>query len=158
MGKREVRLIVVPKWVTIVLLIVVSAAMAALILYLSGKAYTNGREPLRDVLLRLMQRGEDIPRSAILASVMPSIANMLFFLPWGFLMFLAVDSPSRSRGKSYLVTIVSGALFAIAMEVWQGFLPTRVIGLPDTVANAFGALAGAMAGHLRKRVRAQFDY
>ena len=158
MGKREVRMIVVPKWVTFILLIVVSAAMTALILYLSGKAYTNGREPLRDVLLRLMQRGGEVPRNAILASVMPSIANTLFFLPWGFLMFLAIDTPSRSRGKSYLITVIIGALFAIAMEVWQSFLPTRVIGLPDTVANAFGALAGAMAGHLRKRVRVQFDY
>src|SRR5450755_3346943 len=102
MGKREVRLIVVPKWVTVILLIVVSAAMTALILYLSGKAYENGREPMRDLLLRLMQRGADVPRSAILASVMPSIANMLFFVPWGFLMFLAIDSPSRGRAKSYL--------------------------------------------------------
>lgn len=158
MGKAEVRTIVVPKWVTVILLVAVSAAMAALIVYLSGKAFTNGREPLRDLLLRLMQRGGEIPRSAIMASIMPSIANILFFLPWGFLMFLAVDAPSRSRGKSYLITVIAGALFAVAIEVWQGFLPTRVIGLPDTIANAVGALAGAMAGHLRKRVRVQFDY
>ncbi len=158
MGKREVRVIVVPKWATIALLVVVSAAMTTFILYLSGKAYTNGREPLRDLLLRLMQRGGAIPRHAIVASIMPSIANILFFLPWGFLMFLAVDTPSRSRGKSYLITVIIGALFAIALEVWQSFLPTRVIGLPDTIANAFGALTGAMAGHLRKRVRVQFDY
>src|SRR6266516_6637879 len=106
MGKREVRMIVVPKWATAVLLIFVSAAMIALILYLSGKAYTNGREPLRDLLLRLMQRGGEISRNAVLASVMPSIANMLFFVPWGFLMFLAVDMPSRGRGKSYLITVI----------------------------------------------------
>lgn len=158
MGKAEVRTIVVPKWVTIILLIAVSATMAGLIVYLSGKAFTNGREPLRDLLLRLMQRGGEIPRSAIMASIMPSIANILFFVPWGFLMFLAVDTPSRSRGKSYLITVIAGALFAVAIDVWQDFLPTRVIGLPDTVANAVGALAGAMAGHLRKRVRVQFDY
>ena len=158
MAKGEVRTIVVPKWVTIILLVVVSAAMAALIVYLSGKAYTNGREPLRDVLLRLMQRRGEIPRDAIVASIMPSIANALFFVPWGFLMFLAVDTPSRSRAKSYLITVIAGALFAVAIDVWQSFLPTRVIGLPDTIANAVGALIGAMAGHLRKRVRVQFDY
>jgi len=158
MAKGEVRTIVVPKWVTIILLIAVSAMMAALVVYLSGKAYTNGREPLRDLLLRLMQRSGEIPRSTILASIMPSIANMLFFLPWGFLMFLAVDAPSRSRTRSYLITVIVGALFAVGIEVWQSFLPTRVIGLPDTVANAFGALAGAMAGHVRKVVRVQFDY
>ena len=158
MAKGEVRTIVVPKWVTIILLVAVSAAMATLIVYLSGKAYTNGREPLRDLLLRLMQRRGEIPRSTILASIMPSIANILFFLPWGFLMFLAVDTPSRSRGRSYLITVIAGTLFAVAIEVWQSFLPTRVIDLPDTIANAVGALAGAIAGHLRKRVRVQFDY
>jgi len=158
MGKREVRVIVVPKWATVALLVVVSAAMTTLILYLSGKAYTNGREPLRDLLLRLMQRGGEIPRHAILASIMPSIADMLFFLPWGFLMFLAVDMPSLGRGRSYVITVIIGALFAIALEVSQNFLPTRVIGLPDTIANSFGALGGAVAGHLRKRVRMQFDY
>ena len=158
MAKGEVRTIVVPKWVTIILLIAVSATMAALIVYLSGKAYTNGREPLRDLLLRLMQRGGEIPRSAIVAGIMPSIANALFFVPWGFLMFLAVDTPSRSRMMSYVITVIAGALFAVALDVWQSFLPTRVIGLPDTIANAVGALAGAVAGHLRKRVRVQFDY
>jgi len=158
MGKREVRVVVVPKWATVVLLVVVSGAMTTLILYLSGKAYTNGREPLRDLLLRLMQRGGEIPRHAILASVMPSIADMLFFLPWGFLMFLAVDMPSHGRGKSYLITVIIGVLFAIALEASQSLLPTRVIGLPDTIASSFGALAGAIAGHLRKRVRMQFDY
>ena len=158
MGKGEVRTIVVPKWVTIILLVAVSAAMAALIVYLSGKAYTNGREPLRDLLLRLMQRRGEIKPDAIVASIMPSIANALFFVPWGFLMFLAVDTPSRSRAQSYLITVIAGALFAVAIDVWQSFLPTRVIGLPDTIANAVGALAGAIAGHLRKRVRVQFDY
>ena len=158
MAKGEVRTIVVPKWVTIILLIAVSAMMAAFVVYLSGKAYTNGREPLRDLLLRLMQRSGEIQRSAILASIMPSIANILFFMPWGFLMFLAVDTPSRSRGKTYLTTVIAGALFAVAIDVWQNFLPTRVIGLPDTIANGVGALAGAVAGHLRKRVRVWFDY
>ena len=158
MAKGEVRTIVVPKWVTIILLVVVSAAMAALIVYLSGKAYTNGREPLRDLLLRLMQRRGEIRPDAIVASVMPSIANALFFVPWGFLMFLVLDTPARSRAKSYLVTVIVGALFAVALDVWQGFLPTRVIGLPDTIANTVGALAGSIAGHLRKRVRVQFDY
>ena len=158
MGKRELRMVLVPKWATVILLVIVSAAMVALILYLSGKAYTNGREPLRDVLLRLMQRDRPVSRHAIVASIMPSIANILFFLPWGFLMFLAVDSPSRSRSKSYLITVIAGALFAIAMELWQNVLPTRVIGFPDTIANVVGAFAGAIAGHLRKRVRVQFDY
>lgn len=157
MGKAELRIIRVPKWVTAVLLVLVSAAMLAMLFYLSGKAYANGHEPLRDLILRVMQRGP-VSRNAVLASIMPAIANVLFFLPWGFLLFLAIDTPSRSRGRTYLVTVVAGALFAIAMQVWQTFLPTRVLAAPDAVADSFGALAGAIAGHLRKRMRVQFDY
>ena len=75
-----------------------------------------------------------------------------------FLMFLAIDSPSRSRGRTYLITVIAGAIFAVAMTTWQNFLPTRVTGLPDTLAHALGAMTGAVAGHLRKRVHVQFDY
>lgn len=157
MGKREVRTVVVPKWVTIALLLLVSAAMVVMLDYLSGKTYANGREPLRDLLLRVMQRGP-ITGNAILASIMPAIANILFFVPWGFLMFLALDSPERDRGRTYLIAVTVGTLFAVALEVWQTFLPTRVLTLPDTMADACGVFAGAVAGHLRKRVRIQFDY
>src|SRR6185436_847043 len=124
MGKREVNVIRVPKWATCILLVLVSAGMVAMLAYLSGRAYTSGREPLRDLLLHVMQRGADVTRNAILAGVMPSIANMLFFMPWGFLMFLALDTPSRARSRTYLITILIGALFAAAMQVTQSFLPT----------------------------------
>ncbi len=157
MGKREVHIVAVPKWVTIGLLVLVSAAMVSLLFYLSGKTYADGREPLRDLLLRAMQRGPISP-NAVLASVMPAIANVLFFVPWGFVMFLVLDKPERSRGRTYLVTLVIGALFAAALEVWQTFLPTRVLAAPDAIADACGVLAGAVAGHLRKRIRIQFDY
>lgn len=157
MGKREVRVIVVRKWATVVLLVIVSGAMLATLYYLSGKAYSNGREPLRDLLLRMVQR-DRVSSNAVLASIMPAIANILFFLPWGFLMFLALDVPSRNRARTYCITVVAGALFAVAMEVWQTFLPTPVLALPDTIAHSAGALTGAMVAHVRKRVRLQFDY
>jgi VanZ family protein len=157
MSKREVRVIVVRKGTTIALLILVSAAMAALLYYLSGKAYTSESEPLRDLLLRTLQRHHPLTRGAVLAGSMAAIANILFFMPWGFLMFLFLDAPSRSRGRTYVFTVLAGAIFALAMVLCQNFLPTRVTGLPDALANAFGALAGAMAGHVRKRVHVQFD-
>ncbi|MGZ8829779.1 MAG: VanZ family protein [Thermoanaerobaculia bacterium] len=157
MGKREVRVIVVRKGTTIALLILVSVAMAALLYSLSGKAYTSESEPLRDLLLRTLQPRHPVTRDAVLAGSMAAIANILFFMPWGFLMFLFLDAPTRSRGRTYLVTVLAGAIFALAMVLWQNFLPTRVTGLPDALANAFGALAGAMAGHVRKRVHVQFN-
>lgn len=158
MGKREVRVIVIRKRTTVVLLVIVSAAMAAFLFYLSGKAYASGSEPLREMLLRTLQRRGPVTRDAVLAGLMPVIANALFFMPWGFLMFLALDSPARRRFRTYLITLVAGVLFALSMAIWQSFLPTRVTGILDTLANGAGALMGAIAGHLRKRVHLQFDY
>ena len=157
MGKRAVRVVLVPKWVTLILLLLVSCGMAALLFYLSGKAYASGAEPLRELMIATMQRRAPVSRNALLASLMPVIADILLFLPWGFLMFVLVDTASRPRARTYLITIGAGALFAAGLQVWQSALPTRVVGIPDAVANAFGALAGAMAGHLRKRIRVQFD-
>jgi VanZ family protein len=157
MGKREVRVIVVRKGTTIALLILVSAAMAALLYYLSGKAYTSPSEPVRDLLLLTLQPSHPVTRGAVLAGSMSAIANMLLFVPWGFLMFLVLDTPSRSRGRTYAFTVLAGAIFALAMVLWQNFLPTRVTGVPDALANALGVLTGAMAGHVRKRVHVQFN-
>lgn len=158
MGKREVHVIVIRKRTTVALLVVVSAAMAALLFYLSGKAYASGSEPLREMLLSALQTRRPVTRDAVLAGLMPVIANALFFVPWGFLMFLALDSPARKRFRTYVVTIVAGVIFALSMVVWQRFLPTRVTGILDALANGAGALMGAVAGHLRKRVHLQFDY
>jgi len=36
-------------------------------------------------------------------------------------------------------------------------LPTRVTTISDSIANAAGAFAGAVAAHLRKRVRVRFE-
>ena len=158
MGKRDVRVIVIRKWVTAVLLVLTSAAMIALVYYLSGKAYSNGSHPIRDLLASLLRRSQTPSRDAILAGLMPVIANALLFVPWGFLLFLTIDSPTRRRGVTYVMTFLCGVLFATAVIVWQEYLPTRVTSYTDVAANAFGALAGAIGGHLRKNVYVQFDF
>ena len=159
MGKRQVRVIVVRKPVTVALLVIVSAAMAALIYGLSGRAYTNDLHPVREIASRLLGASrEPVSRGAMLAFLMPLIAKILLFVPWGFLMFLALDSPERPRRTSYLVTIVTAILFAAAVYLWQHFLPTRVTSLPDSLANAAGAFAGAALAHGRKSVRVRFDF
>ena len=89
---------------------------------------------------------------------MPVIANILLFVPWGFLAFVALDSPQRPRRTTYLLTIIGALVVAVALSVWQEFLPTRVTSLPDALANAAGALAGAALGHARKGVRVRFDF
>ena len=156
MGKREVRVVVVPRGVTIALLVLVCAAMVALLYFLSGKAYVRDSHPATEMVMRLLRR-DDPPRDALLAALMPVIANVLFFLPFGFLMFLAADSPRRRRFRTYVITFIAAAVFATAMEVWQAFLPTRVTSPADAVANVVGALVGALGGHLRKNVHIRFE-
>lgn len=157
MGKREVHVIHVSKRVTIVLLVLVSAAMVALLYFLSGRAYARESHAATELVLRLLRR-DDPPRTAVLAALMPVIANALLFAPWGFLAFIALDSPRRRRFHTYLLTFLAAAVFATAMELWQIFLPTRVTSPVDAIANALGALAGAVLGHLRKEVRIRFEH
>ena len=157
MGKREVRIVVIRKPVTIALLVLVSAAMVALVWFLSGKTYARDTSAATDILLRLLRR-DDPPRDALLAALMPVIANALLFMPWGFLAFIAIDKPARPRRSTYALTIATGVLFAAVIQVWQTFLPTRVSSPVDVVANAMGAFLGAMGGHLRKRVYVRFEH
>ncbi|HYI08919.1 MAG TPA: VanZ family protein [Thermoanaerobaculia bacterium] len=158
MGKRHVRVIVVRKPVTVALLVLTMVAMAALLYLLSGKAYAADTHPIREILARLLGSGRGpISRDAVLAFLMPVIANILLFVPWGFLTFLALDTPSRPRKATYAITLVAAVVFAAAMYLWQLYLPTRVTALPDTVANGAGALAGAALGHARKSMRIRFD-
>lgn len=158
MGKRQVHVVVVRKWVTFALLVLTMAAMVGLLYLLSGKAYAADTHPIREIVSRSIGSSRDpVPRSAVLAFLMPVIANILLFVPWGFLAFVGLDSPSRSRMFTYAITVVAAVVFAVAMYAWQLSLPTRVTSLPDTAANGVGALAGAALGHARKGVRVRFD-
>lgn len=133
MAKGEIRTIHVPRWVTVALWILLSAAMARLIYALSGHAYAQER-----------------------ASITAMIADMLFFLPWGAVAFLALDRAGSSRGRTYLLTMLVGVAFALALTAWQQTLPTQVTGWIDVVWDSAGCFAGAIAGHARKRMRIRF--
>lgn len=158
MGKRQVHVIMVRKPVTFVLLVLTTAAMATLLYFLSGKAYAADTHPMRELLSRLLgsSRGP-VSRDALLAFLMPVIANVLLFVPWGFLAFVGLDSPSRGRTVTYAMTLVAAVVLAAAMYLWQQLLPTRVTSLLDAVANGAGALCGAALGHARKGVHVRFE-
>ena len=156
MGKRQVHIVPVRKPVTIVLLLLTTAAMALLVWLLSGKAYAADAHPFRELLARLLSSERPLSRHAALAFLMPVIANVLLFVPWGFFAFLALDAPSRSRKWTYAITFFAALLFAAMIYLWQQSLPTRVTSLNDTLSNAFGALAGAALGHARKGVKVRF--
>lgn len=159
MGKRHVHVIAVRKPATFALLAIVTAAMAALLFVLSGRAYAADRSPLLELTARFLGGGDAaVSPDTLLAFLMPVIANVLLFVPWGFLAFVGLDSPRRRRRTTYLMTIVGALVLAGGMSVWQEFLPTRVTSMPDALANAAGALAGAALGHARKGVHVRFDF
>lgn len=159
MGKRHVRVIPVRKPATFALLAVVTAAMALLLFVLSGRAYAADRNPLLELTARFLGGGgASVSRDTVLAFLMPVSANILLFVPWGFLAFVGLDTPARPRRTTYLLTIIGALAVAVALAFWQRWLPTRVTAPTDALANAAGALAGAALGHARKSVRVRFDF
>jgi VanZ family protein len=133
--------------------------MATLIYALSGRAYANEAHPMRNLLVRVLHADyRSLSRGTLLAVLMPVIANVLLFIPWGFLVFVALDSPARPRRLTYALTVLGGVIFAAMIDLWQFALPTRVTTAADSIANGCGAFTGAILGHLRKQVRVRFHY
>jgi glycopeptide antibiotics resistance protein len=157
MGKREVRVIVIRKRVTAALLILVSVAMLSLIGFLSGKAYSSEtRGPAEEVVALIQFRSA--PDGRIIAALMPLLADVIAFLPWGFLAFMVLDAKERPRFRTYLLTCAAAVAFALGLVLWQyALLETRVTTFGDTIFNLGGALIGASLGHLRRTVHIRFD-
>lgn len=154
MGKASTRVVLVPRWATVSLLLLVSAAMALLILDLSGRAYLHERTSAVEVL-SLFRRYDLITPTAFIAAIAPVVANILFFIPWGTLAFLAFDRPRRAA--TYALTLAVGVAFACLLVAWQSALPTRITGWNDAAWNTVGCAVGAMAAHLRKQLRIRFE-
>lgn len=159
MGKATVRTVLVSKRLTVLLLLLATVAIALLTVYASGKAYTKvDAEPFRDVRVLAERLAEGpVPMRTVVALTMPTILNILIFMPWGFLMFIALDKPERPTNQSYLLTFLFAIGFSATIEAWQYFLPTRVTDINDVIANGIGSVVGAFLGHLRKRVRVTFE-
>jgi glycopeptide antibiotics resistance protein len=157
-GNPTIRTILVPRWVTIALLVLLSIGMTVLIAMLSGRAYVRPRLTIPE-LVSLIHRYDQgaLSNDALLATAAPGIADILFFIPWGTLAFLAFDGGEQHRLRTYLLTLAVGAAFALGLVAWQSALPTRVTGWEDAGWNTLGCLAGAVGGHLRKRLRIRFD-
>ena len=147
-----------PRWAGAALLVILSSAMAALIALLSGRAYLGQQLTIPEIvsLVHRYDRGT-LSNDAILATAAPAIADILFFIPWGALAFLAFDGGEGRRRRSYLLTLAVGVTFALGLVAWQRILPTQVTGWEDAGWNMLGCLAGAVCGHLRKGVRIRFD-
>ena len=155
------KLIVIRRPVTVALLLLVTAAILLTTLWISGKSYSKvDPKPFED-LRHLAKRLESPPRRhvsmhLIAVIIVPIVANFLLFVPWGFLLFIALYTIERPTMQTYVLTVLLGFTFTCIIEAWQYFLPSRVADVNDIIWNTLGTFGGAILGHLRERVRFEF--
>lgn len=153
------REIVVRKPLTLLLLVAVTMVIGVITIWTAGKSYANF-DPIPFGEIRfLAERFAERPMSThILALiVVPIIANVLLFVPWGFLTFIAFYDVDRPTLQTYILTVLLGFGLSLAIEAWQYFLPSRVADIDDVIWNTSGTVIGAVVGHLRLRVRFEFE-
>jgi len=150
--------VVVPKPVTLLLLLAATLAIITVTVWMSGKSYGNLDPIPFDDIRYLARRLGDRPISTHILAVivMPMIANVLLFVPWGFLLFITLYNLERPTLQTYVLTILLGLSFSLGIEGWQYFLPSRVADINDVIWNTSGTFLGALLGHARLRVR--FDF
>jgi glycopeptide antibiotics resistance protein len=152
-------LVTVRRSITILLLLLVTAAIVVATVYTAGKSYSKidpvPFEDIKHLSHRLAHR--PVPTQILALMVMPIIANVMLFIPWGFLTFISLYTLERPTMQTYVLTVLCGLSFSLAIEAWQYFLPTRVADVNDVIWNTTGAMLGAILGHLRQRVRFEFE-
>ena len=153
------REVVVKKPVTVLLLAVTTLAIVSITVWMAGKSYENFDPIPFDDLRYLAKRLNERPISTHILAVIvvPMIANVLLFVPWGFLAFITFYTLDRPTLQTYVLTILLGFSFTLGIEAWQYFLPSRVADINDVIWNTTGAVVGAVLGHLRLRVRFEFQ-
>ncbi len=151
--------ITIRKPLTVVMLVLVTGAIVAITVWMSGKSYSNldpiPFDDIRYLIRRLAARPISTHILAVL--VVPMIANVLLFVPWGFLTFIALYTIDRPTLQTYVLTVLLGLSFTLGVEGWQYFLPSRVADINDVIWNTTGVVLGALLGHARLRVRFEFD-
>ena len=151
--------IVIRRPITVILLLFVTSCILAVTLWMSGKTYSSlDPIPFEDVR-HLARRIEHHPVSMRVISliIVPIVMNFLLFVPFGFLLFIALYTLERPTIQTYVLTVFLGVTFSCFIEAWQYFLPDRVADVNDIIWNSIGTLAGAILAHLRMRLRVEFD-
>ena len=154
-----IREVTVPRAATALALLAVTVAIIALTLWMSGRSYESFDPiPFSD-LRHLVKRVASRPISTHMLAVivMPMIANVLLFVPWGLLTFICLYNIERPTLQTYVLTVLLGLTFSLAIEGYQYFLPSRVADINDVIWNTSGTFVGALLGHARLRVRFEFE-
>jgi VanZ family protein len=85
------------------------------------------------------------------------VVNVVFFLPFGVLLYCACTSPQKSSVATILLTAVAGGALSLAIELGQVFF-ARYPAASDVFANTLGSMAGAFTASLCPvRMRSSFD-
>jgi VanZ family protein len=74
------------------------------------------------------------------------VSNLLGYLPFGFLLFVALVRGGRSAGVAALLACAGGTLLSLTMELLQNYLPHRVSSNVDLALNALGTALGVAVG------------
>jgi glycopeptide antibiotics resistance protein len=153
------RVVVIRRPFTILLLLLVTVGIAVVTLWASGKSYTKvGPLPfddIRHVATRLQH--QPVSTRILALTFLPIVGNILLFVPWGFLMFIALYTVDRPTVQTYVLTALIGFTLTCGIEGWQYFLPSRVADINDIIWNTTGTLIGAIFGHMRERLRFEFE-
>lgn len=154
------RIITIRRPVTIFLLLLVTLGIVLTTLWTAGKSYSKVDprpfEDLRHLARLLGSQRRQVSMHTVAVIVVPIVANVLLFVPWGFLLFIALYTIERPTMQTYVLTVLLGLTFTCAIEAWQYFLPSRVADVNDIIWNTLGTFGGAVLGHLRARVRFEF--
>jgi len=74
------------------------------------------------------------------------VANLLGYMPLGFLAFVALSRSGRRARTAFWIACVAGASLSLTMEILQHYLPRRIPSNVDFALNALGAAGGAAVG------------
>ena len=153
------REVVIRKPITVLLLLVMTAAIVGVTLWMGGRSYASlDPIPFDDIRFLAKRLGEKPISTHVLALlVVPMIANILLFVPWGFFLFITLYTVDRPTSQTYLLTVLLAFSFTLGIEGWQYFLPSRVADVNDVIWNTSGGFIGAVLGHARLRVRFDFQ-
>ena len=120
---------------------ILALAYLLVIAYASLQPFRDWRAPPEEVLHFLLAAW---PRYITLQDV---AVNVAAYLPLGFLFSIACGARfGPARGA--IAAMIAAAVMSLAMEAAQMFLPARISSNVDLLANAVGALLGAMAAPL----------
>jgi glycopeptide antibiotics resistance protein len=153
------REVLVKKPLTVLLWLATTIAIVTVTVWMAGRSYENFEPIPFDDLRYLAKRLAERPISTHILAVIvvPMIANVLLFVPWGFLAFITFYTVERPTLQTYILTILLGFSFTLGIEAWQYFLPSRVADVNDVIWNTSGTILGALLGHARLRVRFEFE-